>query len=163
MMKVRPKHLVLIGPNGKQAGRNDQARIAHQLLSVALNSSGRGGGITKLLLPQSAVEYKKLEKLRLRGYTVKKVAVRTHRRNNIREAVTDSLLADLAEKFLSEKGSSPRAMSAIVREFSNWISNKLKDHQATKVRSIVAVAHPGLVDRTSADWWRKRIAQRKKK
>lgn len=161
-MKGKPKHLVLIGPNGKQAGRKDQAQIAHQILSVELNSSGRGGGITKLLLPRSALEYKKLEKLQLRGYTVKKVEIRKHRRTNIREAVTDSLLVHLAEKFLSEKGSSPCAMSAIVREFSNWISNKLKDHHATEIRSVVAKAHPDLVDRTSADWWRKRIAQRKK-
>lgn len=162
MMNGEPKHLVLIGPNGKQAGRKDQARIAHQILCVELNSTGRGGGITKLLLPRSALEHKKLKKLQLRGYTVKKVAIRKHQRTNIRDAVTDSLLVDLAEKFLSEKSSSPRAMSAIVREFSNWISNKLKDHQVTEVRSVVAMAHPDLVDRISADWWRKRIAQRKK-
>ena len=162
MMNARPKHLVLVGPNGKKAGRKDQARIAHQMLCVELNSSGKGGGITKLLLPRSTGENKKLEKLQRRGYTVKKVAIRTHQRNNIRNAVTDSLLVHLAEKFLSEKAASPRAMWAIVREFSNWISNKLKDHQATRVRSIVAMAHPDLVGRTSADWWRKRIAQRKK-
>lgn len=162
MMNATPKHLVLVGPNGKQAGRKDQARIAHQMLSVELNSSGKGGGITKLLLPRTAVEYRKLEKLKRRGYTVKKVAIRSHHRNNIRDAVTDALLVNLAEKFLSEKGKSPRAMAAIVREFSNWISDKLKDHQAIEVRSIVAMAHRDLVDRTSADWWRKRIAQRKK-
>lgn len=161
-MNRRPKHLILVGPNGKQAGRKDQARIAYQILSVELNSTGIGGGITALLLPRSALEYKKLEKLQHRGYAVKEVAIRKHHRSNIRDAVTDSLLVHLAEKFLSEKSSSPRSMSAFVREFSNWISIKLKDHQATEVRSAVATGHPDLVDRTSADWWRKRIAQRKK-
>lgn len=161
-MNVRLKHLVLLGPSGKQAGRKDQARIARQLFCVELNSSGRGGGITKLLLPRSALEYKKLKELQTRGYSHKMVAIRKHHRIDIREAVTDSLLVRLGEKFLSEKGSSGLAMSAIVREFSIWLTNKLKDHRSNEVRSIVAMAHPDLVDRTSKDWWRKQIAHRKK-
>jgi|GEM_PF-2063102 hypothetical protein len=162
MNKQSSEHLVLIGPNGKQAGHKDHAVIAQQIYCVQLNSSGKGGGITTLLLPRNDRQRKKLEKLLGRGYTVKRVRIRSHCRSKIRDAVTDSLLIILAEKFLSEKSSSPRAMSAIIREFSNWICTKLKDPQARDVRSIVVRSHPDLVERTSADWWRKQIAQRKK-
>ena len=72
MMNARAKHSVLVGPNGKQAGRKDQARIAHQMLCVELNSSGKGGGITTLLLPRSTGEKKSWKRYNVEVTTSKR-------------------------------------------------------------------------------------------
>lgn len=155
-------HLTLVGPKGKQAGLNNQGRMARQLHCISLTSSGIGGGITTLLLPETIHEKQNLEKLVRRGYTVKKVPIRLHGRQVVRDAVSDQLLVMMSEKFISEKPLSPRVRAALIREFTDWICHNLKDHRPNDIRSIVAQAHPDLVDRTSPDWWRKRIAQRKK-
>ena len=163
MTKVKPEHLVLIGPGGKQAGLQNQRMIACKLQAIRLNSIGKGGGITSLLLPKNKLESEKLRQYIDRGYTVKKISVRTNRRQAVRDAVkSDELIVALAEMFLAEKGSSPRVMAAPVREFSNWICANLKDQNLNRVRNIVAKANRELGQRTEPDWWRKQIANRKK-
>lgn len=163
MKKVKPEHLVLIGPSGKQAGLRNQHMIACKLQAIHLNSVGLGGGITNLLLPKNSIESAKLRKYISRGYTVKTSVIRNSTRQTVRNVIkSDQLIVTLAEEFLAAKGSSPRSMAAPVREFSNWICEQLKDHRPNQVRNIVAKAHPDLVDRTEPDWWRKQIAQRKK-
>jgi hypothetical protein len=162
MTALKREHLVLVGPRGKQAGFQNQAKMALQLCSLELNSSDIGGGITTLLLPGSISEKNRLQSLLDRGYAPKVVIKRRHTRDEVRAAITDSLLAILGEIFYQEKGTSPRVMSAVVREFSIWITTKLIDSKPNKVRRIVEKAHPDLATRTSPDWWRKQIAQRKK-
>ena len=116
-----------------------------------------------LLLPKNKIELEKLRKYISRGYRVKKITIRKNPRKIVREAIkSNQLMVALAEKFLAEKGSSLRAMTAPVREFSNWICLKLSDKKPNQVKNIVYKAHPNLVDRTSPDWWRKQIAERKK-
>ena len=115
-----------------------------------------------MLLPKTTVQRKNVEKLLGRGYSFKEVRVRRHERVNVREAVTDELLATLAVRFAAEKGHSKRAMSAVVREFSNWITNKLKDPKGNDVFRIVETAYRELSDRKSPEWWKQQIAQRKK-
>jgi len=158
----KQKHLILVGPNGKQAGRKDQKKIALQMASLTLISEGMGGGISSLLLPQTLCQLKNTEKLFRRGYTVKEVLLRRHGRVKVREAVTDELLATLAVRFFAERGQSKRAMSAVVREFSNWICSKLNHSKPNEITHIVARAHPELPERKSPEWWKKQIAQRKK-
>lgn len=162
MTNRKPKRFILVGPKGKLAGRKDQAQIALQIYCDELNSGGLGGGISTLLLPKTTVQRKNIEKLLGRGYTVKEVRVRRHDRVNVRKAVTDELFARLAVRFAAEKGHSKRAMSAVVREFSNWISNKLSDPKPNEIILLVAKAHPELPNRKSAEWWKQQIAQRKK-
>ena len=162
MTKAKREHLVLVGPLGKQAGLKDQKQIALQIYCIELNSSCSGGGISTLLLPSNIREKKRIENLLGRGYAVKNVATRRSQRKVIRNAVSDSLLVALAEEFLLEKGISPRAKAAPVREFSNWISKQLQSNQPNHVQSLLAKANPYLVDRTSSDWWKKQLAQRKK-
>ena len=163
MTKVKPEHFVLIGPCGKQAGVRNQHLIACKLHAIDLNLLGLGGGITNLLLPKNTIEAAKLLKYVSRGYTVKKSVIRKSNRQAVRDAInSDELMVTLAEKFLAEKGSSPRSIAAPVREFSKWICMHLKDNRPNQVQSIVTKAHPDLVGRTQPDWWRKQIAERKK-
>ena len=163
MNEAQPEHLVLIGPIGKRAGVRKQQMIACKLHAINLSSVGHGGGIADLLLPKNKIELEKLRKYISRGYRVKKITIRKNPRKIVREAIkSNQLMVALAEKFLAEKGSSLRAMTAPVREFSNWICLKLSDKKPNQVKNIVYKAHPNLVDRTSPDWWRKQIAERKK-
>jgi hypothetical protein len=159
----QPEHLVLIGPIGKRAGVRKQHIIACKLHAINLCSVGHGGGIADLLLPKNKIELEKLRKYIRRRYKVKKVTIRRNPSKIVREAIkSNQLMVALAEKFLAEKGTVRRAMAAPVREFSNWICLKLTDKNPNQVKNIVYKAHPNLVDRTSPDWWRKQIAERKK-
>jgi hypothetical protein len=163
MKTAKGEHLVLVGPGGKRAGHKNQSMIALQLYAMDINPSGTESGISSLLLPRTAHESSRLKKLGNRGYSIKKVVKRPNIRHQVRDAVSASLLVTLAENYLSEKGASQRALSAFIRELTDWITNKLKEHKPNKVQSIVANAHPELVHRTSSDWWKKQIAHRKKK
>jgi hypothetical protein len=156
------KRLVLVGPRGKRAGLKNQAQVALQLRSVELNSSGRGGGITSILFPTDAHALAKVQTLIARGYSAKPMAIQGSTRAGLRAAVTDSLLAELAVIFDLEKGSTPRAQSAVVREFTIWLCEKLCATALNDVQRIVARHHPDLGSRVQPDWWRKRIAERKK-
>ena len=163
MNGAQPEHLVLIGPKGKRAGARKQHIIACKLYVLNLYSVGHGGGIADLLLPKNKIELEKLRKYISRGYKVKKITIRKNPRKIVREAVnSNQLMVTLAEKFLADKGTLRQAMSAPVREFSNWICQKLRDKHPNQVKTIIYEAHPDLVDRTSPDWWRKQIAERKK-
>ena len=163
MSPTKREHLVLIGPGGKRAGHTNQFLLACQLRAVQLTAAGQGGGIVSLLLPKTVSEKTKLQNLANRGYKAKTVAIRSNSRKEVRDAImSDELMVALAELFLNEKGSSHKAMSALVREFSDWVCKKLRDHRTNQVQRIVKRAHPELLDRTSPDWWKKRIAQRKK-
>ena len=161
--RYKGEHYVLVGPKGRQAGIKGQQKIALQLLALNLTAAGAGGGIISLLLPRNKREMEKLESYIDRGYQAKKVMIRHSFRQDLRNAISGTdLLAELAVLFYIERNKSYRSMAAVVREFSNWICEKLLDPTPNKVQRIVARYHSELLTRTSPDWWRKQIAQRKK-
>lgn len=165
-MKTVPQlmHWVLVGPKGRQAGRRDQRKIANQIAAIQITESGRGGGIISALLPRTTQESDRIEKLIRRGYTTRSVLVRKNRSKVIREAVMDdALIVKLAIYFENEKGHSPRAMKAVIREFSNWVCSKLKGTNLNNVRKLIEARYPDLADRTSPHWWRTQLSVRAKK
>lgn len=152
---------VLLGPDGKQAGRRDQRKLAAQIAAIYITAKGYGGGIISALLPKTDAEWDQLEELLARGYSIKKVQPRQSPAKDVRDAVmSDHLMAQLAVRFERDKGKSPKAMHAVNREFSVWISDKLSDTNSNDVKKIVEAAHPELANRTKPDWWKKQLNQR---
>lgn len=163
-MKNR-KHLVLVGPKGQRAGLRNQHLLAIQMLGYAMTQNSNNGGLAVLALPQTQKEIAHLEKLIRRGYKAKLVTMRPGeaQRRTLREhAESANLLVRLSELFLADYPNSPRATVAFCREFTRWISCKLKVPGTNNVKKLLETVHPELVNRTSQDWWQKRIAQRKK-
>jgi hypothetical protein len=158
------KYFVLIGPGGKRAGRKDQYKIALQLKAVELTKKGEGGGIITGLLPISPREKRVLRNLISRGYKVKEISKRTSFRKDVREAIlNDRLVAPLAVLYEQERGNSRLAMSAVIRDFSHWVCQKLLDTKSNQIKRIVGLAHPELLNMTRPDWWKKQLNQRVKR
>jgi hypothetical protein len=154
-------HYVLIGPRGKQAGHHNQGELALQLVAVCLAAGGNSGGIVGALLPKTIKELKHIQSLLDRGYTFKRSAPKRGIREEIRSAaMSDELIVKLAVRFELEKRESPKAMHALMREFSVWICDKLTDLKPSDVKLIVEAAHHDLPNRTDPDWWRKQIRLR---
>lgn len=157
------KHFVLIGPAGKQAGRLDQRDLALQIAAVEKTEEGHGGGVIALLLPKTKKQLTEIVKLRYRGYFVKEVKTRSSIRSEVREAAAEvSLIAQLANQFHDEKHNSPRAMRAPVKEFSLWMSKKIKEKDPCIVK-LLSRSHPELLNRVGTDWWKVQIKLRRKK
>jgi hypothetical protein len=159
------KHFVLVGPKGQRAGLRNQHLLAIQLLGYAMTQNSNYGGLAVLALPQTQKEIAHLEKLIKKGYKAKLVTMRpgkAQRRTLREQAESADLLVSLAELFLADYPNSPRATASFCREFTQWICCKLRVPGTNKVKKLLETMHPELVNRTSQDWWQKRIAQRKK-
>jgi hypothetical protein len=157
-------HYVLIGPSGKQAGRRDQKKLALQLAALQMTVCGQGGGIVTGLLPKTQRETEQLAELTSRGYTCKKVPVRKTILRSVRQAVmSDQLIAQIAVRFEHEKGHSKHAISAVNREFSLWICEKLVDPKMNEIKKILQKEDDELLNRLSPDWWKKQLNRRKNK
>jgi hypothetical protein len=156
---------VLEGRNGKQASRSDQRDLALTLKAKQLDEGGCGGGVVDLLLASSTPE--EIHKLREK-YIVKVVLGRGAGEcltvnQECRQAVADDhLMVKLAVLFEVEAASSNKKMSAVVREFSVWISSELKNPDS-QAYQIVEKPYPSLISRQrSSSWWEKQIASRRK-
>jgi len=158
------KYSVLIGPGGKRAGLRDQYKIALQLVAIELTKRGLGDGIINGLLPKSAREKRVLNSLVSRGYKVKEVIKRHSFRKDLREAIMDDVfIAQLAARYERDRGMSRRAMSAVNKDFSNWVCGKLLDPNFNEIKVIVEKVHPELLNMTRADWWKKQLNHRLKR
>lgn len=156
-------HYVLIGPKGKQAGRRDQKKLALQLVALHLTVCGQGGGIVNGLLPKTEKERVRLTELTSRGYTFKQVSTRKTFLRSVRQAVmSDQLIAQLAVRFEHENGRSKRAISAVNKEFSFWVCEKLADPKINEIKKILRKENAELLNRLSPDWWKKQLNRRKK-
>jgi hypothetical protein len=157
------KHFVLIGPAAKQSGRLDQRDLALQFAAIKKSRAGFAGGIIDLLLPRTNKEWKTVARLSSKGYLVKEVNTRPSIRSKVRDAVIcDSLFAQLANRFHDENRNSPRAMGAPVREFSVWITKKIREKDSYIVQ-LLSRSQPELPNRVEADWWKVQIKLRRKK
>jgi hypothetical protein len=158
------KHHVLVGPRGKRAGLRLGNTIALQMLAIELCATGRGGGIVALLLPNTPKEWNYVFSLTAKGYSYKEVQPRRTIRSEIREAaVSDNLIVQLAILFEKDKGWSKKAISAVNREFSIWVTQNLRELPRNKVKIVIEKSHPELLNRTSIDWWKKQLNQRLRK
>jgi hypothetical protein len=160
----KAKHFVLIGPKGKQAGRQDQKNIALQFAAIKMTRDRFGGGIINLLLPKTKKQWETIEKLQSRGYSFEEVTTRSSIREQVRDAaINDRLYIALGCEFLIEKRNSQRAASAPVREFTAWITKKIKEQDPSIVRLFTS--QPELLNRRKAGWWQvqtRPIRKRKK-
>lgn len=160
----KAKHFVLIGPKGKQAGRRDQKDIALQFAAIKKTRAGFGGGIINLLLPKTIKQWQTVERLQSKGYFFKEVNTRSSIREHVRDAaINDHLYAALVYAFLDEKGNSPRAMRAPVRELTAWITKKIREQDPIIVQLFKS--QPELLNRFKVDWWQvqtRPIRKRKK-
>lgn len=156
-------HYVLVGRTGKQPGRLNHKLLALQLAAIDMTAQGIGGGLARLLLPNSDEQFEKLVKLVKRGYWFRSVKIRRTMRGDIRKAaVTDDLLVVLRALFAAEKKVSKRAKSAFVEEFSKWIAEKIAT-QDPLVTRLVSQAHYDLPNKSKSDWWKKQLNQKVKK
>lgn len=164
MAKDEPlNHYVLVGPAGKQPGRRRQKLLAAQLAAIVMHQKEMGGGLVNALMPRSNEELERLVKLQEKGYCYREVKFRKTIRSDVRNAaVADDLLVGLLRYFSSEKQGSRRAQTAFVKEFSNWIADKLTKRDPTITR-LIERAHYDLPNRKSPDWWKKQINQNVKK
>jgi hypothetical protein len=157
------KQFVLIGPAGKQAGRTDQRDLALQIAAIQKTETGHGGGIIGLLLPKTKRQWSAIAKLRSKGYFAKEVKIRNSIRSKAREIVTDDdLLSKLANHFHDEKSNSPRAKVAIVREFSIWVSEKIR-HCDPNIVKLLSASQLQFLSGLGADWWKVQIKLRRRK
>jgi hypothetical protein len=157
---------VLIGESGKQASRTDQSEMALLLEALHLKQQGSGGGVINVLLTASTVSSMKISRLD-GNYTTKLVKSRGKGEEQsvtqeCRQAVADSdFIAKLAVLFEHKASTSQRVRSAIIREFSKWISIELKDPNSQAYKLIESI-YPCLTQaQRKSSWWEKQIASRK--
>jgi len=154
-------HFVLVNKKtGKQASIKGHHNLANRLFALTLHSTGRGGGITTLLLPRTVPDQQNIRKL-MATYEVKQVVTRTTKATKIaRNAVMDDdLMACLAVMFEHAHRGKPRRLNAPVREFSSWVSAQL-DNGTSEVSKLTGGRYPELASR-KASWWEKQISRRK--
>jgi hypothetical protein len=157
------QHYVLVGPQGKQAGRRDQKSLAIRLAAIEMTALGKGAGLASLLIPKTNSDFKKFLDLVAKGYWFKTVKRRTTIRRSVRFAAqSDKLLMPLIERFQADQGHKRRTRSAPMRSFAEWLCKKLLERDHEIIRLLRSV-HPELPERTKVDWWKKQKNQGVKK
>lgn len=147
--------------NRKQPDWKNTRQIAIVLRAEDLSLNDQGGGIVDILLESHTIDQATLDKAR-RDCNVVEIAPRkrTVDRGARACAESDDVIYRLAIWFEQERGSSPKAVSAAVREFSIWVSEQAKNPDSNVARLFDEV-NPDLIGR-SASWWEERMAERRK-
>jgi hypothetical protein len=149
------ERFVLVGKNGKQASRRDQAKVALKLEAMQLEAVGLGGGIASLLLPSGKREQTKLERVRA-IYEVRRVLIRGGgERAKVRSALLDSaLLLEL----ISLYPGLPKLC-----DFASWVCIELKNNNSPVTKTVKKLCYIALADRCSVHWWKKMFTQIRQK
>ena len=163
------KYPVLLNKKtGRYASIPDRALLALQAEAMELRGSGPvGEGILKLLLPSTSKAQSRLIKI----MKANRVLLRAPRaETGVREASErvrllieddDRFLVSLAELFLNEVGR--ESVKITVISFVRWSRNRLKA-QDTLIRRIIPEAEVReQLSQRSIDWWKARIAERRRK
>lgn len=153
---------------GKIASRKDQGQKALILEAQRLTNQGLSGGITSLLLPQSAKEKAKIEAIKEK-YKVDKVKTRRGEQSRKSDKATlakalkdDDLIGKLAVLYGKSIGGSKAPHLTSAKAFSVWLKRELVCKNSA-VYSVVLEKAPIFLNVERSDrWWADAFAQRRK-
>jgi len=153
---------------GKIASRKDQGQKALAIEAQRLTNQGLTGGITSLLLPQSAKEKAEIAAIKEK-YEVDKVITRRGEQSlksdktSLAKALKDDdLIGKLAVLYGNYIGNSEAPHLTSAKAFSRWLKGELA-HKKSNVYSIVLNKAPILLEVERDDrWWADAFAQRRK-
>lgn len=153
---------------GKIASRNDQGQKALVIEAQRLTNQALSGGITTLLLPQSAKEKAEIEAIKEKYYVDK---VKTRRgeqtgkgdKAKLAKALKDDdLIGKLAVLYGNSIGNSEAPHLTSAMAISVWLKRELV-RKNSAVYSVVLEKAPILLNVERSDrWWADAFAQRRK-
>jgi hypothetical protein len=153
---------------GKIASRKDQGKKALVIEAQRLTNQGLSGGITSLLLPQSAKEKAEIAAIKEK-YEVDKVKTRRGEQTGkgdkaklTKALKDDDLICKLAVLYGNSIGNIQAPHLTSAKAFNRWLKDELARKNST-VYAIVLERAPILLNVERSDrWWADAFAQRRK-
>jgi hypothetical protein len=171
MSAVNQKLVLKHKKSGKQSSARDQLNLAAILLAVEMTATGKGGGISSLLIPKTPAAQSKISRVAAiyRPQYVKSRNGKQPQLKNVREQLRDYInndtfvccLALLFEKSYSSSTSTAHQFS--VKAFKHWFDKQITI-AGSPIKTLLRQRAPLLLESPRGlIWWRRAFSARKKR
>jgi|GEM_PF-3407127 len=157
--------------SGKRSSAPDQLNLAATLLAVEMTATGKGGGISSLLLPKTPAEQSKIRSV-AEIYKPQYVKARPGKHlpaKNVRERLRDyikddGLVCSLAILFeRSDRPSTSIAHQFSVKAFKHWFDKEITI-AGSPIKTLLRQRAPLLLESPrGVVWWQLAFSERKKR
>lgn len=172
MSAVNQKLVLKHKKSGKQSSARDQLNLAAILLAVEMTATGKGGGISSLLIPKTPAAQSKISGVAaiyrpqyVKSRNGKKPPFKKNVREQLRDYINDDnlvcCLALLFEK--SYRSSTSTAHQFSVKAFKHWFDKQITI-AGSPIKTLLRQRAPLLLESPRGlIWWRLAFSARKKR